>query len=172
MSARLALGAVAALAGLAALGRRGSRAQRARFTQITCPIASSELVDWSTDSWWYPTDTEEIGWSDFTAAVDLDQGTVHEELYLPWKRDWSSWEEFLAREPSWSESFYRTRLPSGQVAWVWNASGVEHWYTVSGDLDVEQETELLVAAQQRLDDLSDGQDVTIEDVRRVLSELQ
>jgi hypothetical protein len=161
----------AALLTVAAVGSsRGSGSSRATYTGVTCPNATSELVDWSTDSWWYPTLTTDIEWSEFRDAVELTPQVVSGSMYLPWQEGWEPWAEFLGRDQAnWSESFYRTELPSGKRAYVWNASGVEHWFTHDGFMDVQREDELLARVYAVLEEWSDdGIDIGEEQVRQAL----
>jgi hypothetical protein len=143
---------------------------KATFTGVTCPIATSELVDWSTDSWWYPTLSEDIEWADFLEKVEITPDSVMASGYLPWKEGWEPWEEFLNREEaSWPEAFFRTILPSGQEAFVWVGSGIEHWFTANGTMDVEEEDRILSKAYEQLEEWAEeGLDVEQPQVEAAL----
>jgi len=139
------------------------------YTGYRCPNVHSELVDWSTEAWWYEVPVEEIDWEDFKDHVDLQPHEVSGSEFLPWKEGWEDWEDFLGREADWSESFYRGLLPSGRPFFVWTASGVEHWYTESGDMDPEYEAQILLSAYDELQQIEeDGEDIDLDVVRRVI----
>jgi len=165
----LALGTVAAVAVAGVLRRRGSRA--VAYTGYNCPILPAGLIEWAVGNWWYPTPSEELTWQQFVAAVQLDPDEVDAIDYLPWKRSWEPWKRFLARtEPQFHESFHRATLPSGQVAYVWTSSGVEHFFTEGGDLDPEREDEILTVVYEDLENLEAARKVLVGVPRSVVDE--
>lgn len=156
----LIVGAILLSAAAAAVSSTSSGS--GKYTGVTCPVATADLVDWSTDSWWHPTPTEDLEWSEFRDRVELTPEDVGGSPYLPWQKGWEPWREFLGRpEAHWEESFYETELPSGKKAWVWVGSGVEHWWTPDGYMDVQEEDEILQRALAHLEQM-DEQGVQIE----------
>jgi len=169
----LALGAMGLLAAAGAT-RRGSRSQSFRFSGDTCPGSTADVVNWSTADWWYPTPVEEIEWTDFRDAVQITPQTVMASGYLPWKQGWEPFEEFLGRpRATYHEGFFKGTLPSGRPFYVWQGSGVEHWWTLRGDpVDTEYEQALIDALEVRLDlQKEDGHAVTLADTERELAQI-
>lgn len=155
------------------LSKAGSAA-KAVYTKYNCPITPAEVVDWTTENWWHPTPMEEITWQQFKNRVELEYDP-EDWYYLPWRPDWSSWDEFQNRsEPEDHESFYKGALPSGQEVHVWQAGGVEHFYTDGGIFNPEHEAELILQLEDILDELQEREDkeITLEDTLREVQKLR
>jgi hypothetical protein len=169
----LALGAVAALA-VGGLVRRkgGSRGQGFRFSGDTCPGSTQDVVEWSTENWWYPTPVQEIEWPAFRAATVITPDMITE--WLGWSVDWMPFDEWLAGEPgAGTHAWFAGTLPSGQPFYVWVGSGIEHWWTLDGaGVDTQYEQALIDSLYDRLELLDEaGHNVTLADTKRELAQI-
>jgi hypothetical protein len=188
--------ALAAAAGLAVAGarRRGSTSRPFRFSGLTCPAATADLVNWSTGDWSYPSPAEELEWLEFRDEVQPQADDLSASGYLGWDPAWGEpFDEWLegawVTYPSWTggpgrrvrevgggtHAWYRTELPSGLPAYVWVGSGIEHWWTPGGEsIDVYGEQKLITAVEQRMEALeqSTDQDLTVQDTMRTLAKVR
>ena len=166
----LTLAAVAALAAAGAAQKRGSRSVRReyRFSGLTCPSATADLVDWSTEGWFYPSTSEEIDWEEFRDATNPTPEDVTASGYLGWSEDWMPFRDWTHgdMEPGGgTHAWYKGELPSGQPFYVWVGSGIEHWWTVNGEpVNVYAEQEILDQLTEELEALEQTEDVTLQTV--------
>lgn len=98
---------------------------KAVFTGWSCPAGPAELVDYLVDN------AEELLYEDFAKVVDLSTAPLEKTQF-----------EILAID--WCVTWFRTRLPSGQDAWVMQHSGIEYLFTESGRFNRERESRLAV----------------------------
>ena len=170
---------LATIIGLAVRNRFGSTNKKFVYTGVSCPIATAELVEWSIGESNYPLPTEEIQWSDFISNVfvpGFSPTGIHAPPnlgeYIPMQSfateipkpgrlydfetiNVSKHISDPTRTPEYHESFYRSVLPSGQVVYVWQFGGVEHWFSQSGEMDVEGESKMIEKINDAVDDLEE-----------------
>jgi hypothetical protein len=166
----------ALLATSGVVGRRGSPNTPFRFSGQICPSVPADMVDWSTGEWWHPVPVEQIEWSEFRAAVELVPDDVSASGFLCWKPGWGSFEEFVGGDDGWStepgggtHQWFRGTLPSGKLFFVWQGSGIEHWWTPGGvEIDLEREQAIITELEPKLDAIALDRDVSVADTLRLL----
>lgn len=94
-------------------------AQKATYAGWSCPAGPAELVDFLVDH------AEEVDYDEFVEQVDVSDAPLDE------------WQiEILPTD--WGVTWLKTRLPSGQKAWVMQHSGIEYLFLREGwDFDEE-----------------------------------
>jgi hypothetical protein len=86
---------------------------KAAFEGWTCVSGPAELVDWLVDA------GEQVDYEQWAENVDVDTSPLE---------DWQI--EMLPTD--WSVTFLRTRLPTGEEAWVMQHGGIEHLFMRPG----------------------------------------
>jgi hypothetical protein len=100
---------------------------KAAFEGWTCVSGPSELVDWLVDA------SKEVDYDEWAENVDVDTSPLEQ-----WQID--------LLPTDWSVTFLRTRLPTGQEAWVMQHSGIEHLFMRPGvEYDLNEAAEKAVA---------------------------
>jgi hypothetical protein len=100
--------------------------EKAVFTGWTCVSGPAVLVDFLVAH------GEEVTSRQFARAVDVKTSPLDKVQIRMLPTDWSV-------------TWLRTRLPSGEQAWVMQHSGIEHLYTLGGEFDQAAEVKLAEA---------------------------
>lgn len=155
-------------------GRGSANTEPFRFSGLTCPSATSDLVDWSTDNWWHPVPVAEIEWEQFRDVVEITPESVTASGYLGWEPDWMPFAQFLASEPGGgTHAWFKGTLPSGIPMYVWVGSGIEHWWTPGGQgIDPQDEQEILDAIYDPLEQIAEQRPTTLQDTQRLIAAFQ
>jgi len=155
---------------------KGSSNTPFRFSGDICPHVPEDVVNWSSGDWWHPVPVEQIEWSEFRAAVELVPDDVSASGFLGWELGWEPFEQFVGGDDGWrtepgggTHGWFRGTLPSGQPFFVWQGSGIEHWWTPGGvGIDGEREQAIITELEPKLDAIAQDRDVSVADTLRLL----
>lgn len=147
-----------------------------RFSGDMCVSTHADIVNWSTDDWWHPTTATQIEWSEFRDAVEITPQVFTATQNLGWQEGWEPFEQFVARDDGWrtepgggTASWFKGTLPSGLPFYVWQGSGIEHWWTPGGEpIDQQAELALIEAIEPQLNAIAQQRNVQLADTKRLL----
>lgn len=124
---------------------------KATYSGWSCPSGPAEFVDWLVDL------GDEIDYDEFVESVDISTAPLD-----GWQID--------ILPTDWSVTFLKTQMPTGELAWVLQHSGIEHLF-IGADTDMRDQGELASA----MADYAADQDLSfweIEDVKAFRDEFR